>query len=1527
MKKSTFKRILSLVMALTMVMSYAVMPAAATEENTPDDSQQNNICTLERNCPATTHVEECLSQASCTCTVLCTEVKACPVCEAGGECAGQEQEQNDPVQCTANEDCKADTHDAACPYAPCTKTEGCQLVKDHEGDCTGMAPLSGETPEITDPEATVGETKYATLAEAVANAATGATVTLAKNVTLTDRIHIPSGKTIILNLNGKTVSQSKACTSSYEMISNDGNLTITGNGKLSFTDTGSGDPNFGWGSYTIRNAGTLVVENGTIEHLGAQAPSTHCIQAIFQYSGSTTINGGTISTPNYRAIRLWDGSITINGGTVNGRIWVQHQGGVGASLTINGGTFNPAHVDEYSIYVSNSNHTVALNIANGNFTGKIGAASIENLNKTVTGGTYTSDVSDLLDYGYSLNNGTVTANTEMEVSTAADLKKAIALSACTKIKLASDITLTETLTIPAGKTVTLDLNKNTISTTTNTDNGNHLYAIENKGTLTITGNGNINTRGINNEGTLTLQNGTINLLDGNGGWCNNKSGTFTMNGGKIITTGEDTDAPYEGYDSTPLQIDGGTVVLNDGEIVDTQNYTYAIIISGGTLNIPENSKIQIKGQHGAVALEGGTVTIQNGTFTCTGSNNGISDHALYLNKGTLTVSGGNFIGSGEKNTGDTAFWKETTGTCSVIGGTFNTDVSAMVAPGYQYDATSKTVIPVTITTTGTKPSVNDELTNSSNNVVKETVNSITNNEAVSNVQTGLNNVITSDDVDEAVELLEDQNKGTDLTGTTIRTTVSVELNTVTTENNEVKTLVFHVEPQVQALDSDGDVIASAEITDLKEKTVTFRLPMPDGTMGQYANVLHKHGENAPVPAGAYKILGTAEGNSSKNCYIELASGTFSEWTVQIMKSATTKAKINNTEYFTLKDALANAVSGNTIDLLGEIILGENGEDAAVALGSGITLNLNGNTLRGPVTGTLSMGGGTYYSTKTFKMVVPTASTSTDKAAYVSANGVFNISATGITIVSGNVSLDQSMGTQEDHTLVVNQGATFTVPKDMPLLIRKGSVTIKGTLINNEKITLESGASLKTESNGTITNNGLIELPTGTELKADVTGKFKMSGGTYYTTNMKMVAPVGTSDAPYVTDDAAFEIAADNSGITITSGTMGLGISSMGTDANHTLTIAQGAKFVIDDDQHLLLRGHAVVNGTLEIKGDGSVELLEDATLKVADDDLNVFTNVAGSKVVYENGTYKVAAREYVEVVKNGTTTKYYYGSEPDEYASFEAVLKETAPATYNLYRDETFNSAYLINSTYETIINLNGKKITGTGSITSRGKLTLNGHGAEDMDINLNAEDLVEFTSSGALDITTKEIDDFGYGSFELDEENDKNTTIYFLGTDATLTVETNGNISIVGQHISKLKTSAQDVEPDYKITRVDNGGQFVYGSSKKLKFESNGFYEGFDYVSIDGKELGDTKYEVAKGSTIVTLKNSYLKTLAKDKYTLTIHYKDGNTATANFSVVPAAKEASNPQTGDVILTSVVIMVVAAAALGVLVYMGKKKKK
>ena len=222
--------------------------------------------------------------------------------------------------------------------------------------------------------AAVGDIKYTSLAEAVA-AANGKTVKLIENVTLEETLVIAKGAEVTLDLNGKTISQEKACTASYTMISNKGTLTIDDssaekNGAIVFTDLGDGDASFGWGSYTLRNEGTLTVNAGTIKN--ATRAMSHCTVPLMLYAGKTTINGGAIVSANYRSIQGFaTPEVIINGGAFEGQVWMHVTCNATASLTINGGTFEPRGNDGSSVFLNNTND-IKLAINGGYFKTKVG---------------------------------------------------------------------------------------------------------------------------------------------------------------------------------------------------------------------------------------------------------------------------------------------------------------------------------------------------------------------------------------------------------------------------------------------------------------------------------------------------------------------------------------------------------------------------------------------------------------------------------------------------------------------------------------------------------------------------------------------------------------------------------------------------------------------------------------------------------------------------------------------------------------------------------------------------------------------------------------------------------------------------------------------------------------------------------------------------------------------------------------------------------------------------------------------------
>ena len=113
-----------------------------------------------------------------------------------------------------------------------------------------------------------------------------------------------------------------------------------------------------------------------------------------------------------------------------------------------------------------------------------------------------------------------------------------------------------------------------------------------------------------------------------------------------------------------------------------------------------------------------------------------------------------------------------------------------------------------------------------------------------------------------------------------------------------------------------------------------------------------------------------------------------------------------------------------------------------------------------------------------------------------------------------------------------------------------------------------------------------------------------------------------------------------------------------------------------------------------------------------------------------------------------------------------------------------------------------------------------------------------------------------------------------------------------------KFTITEAEKSPAYTVT-AGAEGKWYQKSGKTLSFTANGEFSKFVGVSVDGKRLADSAYTAKSGSTVVTLKNSYLNTLKQGKHTLTVHFEDGKAETA-FQVL-AAKDGTNPTTGDTI--------------------------
>ena len=486
---------------------------------------------------------------------------------------------------------------------------------------------------------------------------------------------IPTDKKVVLDLNGYTISQTKECTGNYAMIVNKGELTIAGEGKISFNDTGAGDPSFGWGTYTLRNEGKLVVNGGTIEHLGAQEAHMRC--AIFQYSGSSVINSGVISTPYYRSARLWSGDMTINGGSFEGQLWLQAVDDT-SDLTINGGTFAPRGNDGSSVFVTNSGKSVKFAVNGGHFTTKIGMSEPFGC---ITGGTFTTEAKEatneaLINENYTwveAENGLWTLGLKPAVAKIGEegytsIQKAVAAAQNGDTVLFVADVEQEDGVIITDKNITIDLNDYTFTVSNGANTNNRNFKV-------------------NGSSVVTIKNGTMVAA---GDYSSGAYGTVRTEGTANVTLEDVILYNYRGNGLNVKACTGTTVTITDTEVYS--QYGGGIESAGGTIELT-NVKVEQKGMYTApynsMAISvngGGTVTVNSGTYsteciTAEEANNQGTSHGPWcagvLNSGgTLIIKGGTFSNDnfGENTLAANArglLLADTGANIQIEGGTFN----------------------------------------------------------------------------------------------------------------------------------------------------------------------------------------------------------------------------------------------------------------------------------------------------------------------------------------------------------------------------------------------------------------------------------------------------------------------------------------------------------------------------------------------------------------------------------------------------------------------------------------------------------------------------------------------------------------------------------------------------------------------------------------------------------------------------------------------------------------------------------------
>ena len=132
-----------------------------------------------------------------------------------------------------------------------------------------------------------------------------------------------------------------------------------------------------------------------------------------------------------------------------------------------------------------------------------------------------------------------------------------------------------------------------------------------------------------------------------------------------------------------------------------------------------------------------------------------------------------------------------------------------------------------------------------------------------------------------------------------------------------------------------------------------------------------------------------------------------------------------------------------------------------------------------------------------------------------------------------------------------------------------------------------------------------------------------------------------------------------------------------------------------------------------------------------------------------------------------------------------------------------------------------------------------------------------------------------------------------------------------------------------YEITHGADG-EWQHGANGELTFKANGEFAKFVGVEVDGQTVDAKNYTAVAGSTVVTLKADYLKTLSVGEHTLRVVYKDGSAST-EFEIKAAAvtdDKPQSPQTGDTTnLTMWVIIAFVSMSLLIVCIFAKRKER
>lgn len=164
-----------------------------------------------------------------------------------------------------------------------------------------------------------------------------------------------------------------------------------------------------------------------------------------------------------------------------------------------------------------------------------------------------------------------------------------------------------------------------------------------------------------------------------------------------------------------------------------------------------------------------------------------------------------------------------------------------------------------------------------------------------------------------------------------------------------------------------------------------------------------------------------------------------------------------------------------------------------------------------------------------------------------------------------------------------------------------------------------------------------------------------------------------------------------------------------------------------------------------------------------------------------------------------------------------------------------------------------------------------------------------------------------------------------------------NGGFATMWVHTDLTMTpTAAGETPNYKIIEGANGA-WTQNSDGTLVFRANGDFGKFTGVKVDDTLIDAKNYTAVSGSTVITLKADYLKTLSVGTHKLTVVYTDGECLT-DFEIKKSSAQQTDktqknaavvksPETGNDTGVALLVYIAFAGGVCVVTLTVLKKKK